>query len=72
MIILLLMQPADGLDRWWATLYKGIKWANVVIEKVPLVSMDSTSTKHVIWVKQVSCGDYSILILSEPGEKYRW
>ncbi len=32
----------DGLDRWWATLYKGIKWANVVIEKVPLISMDST------------------------------
>jgi hypothetical protein len=32
----------DGLDRWWATLYQGIKWANVVIEKVPLISMDST------------------------------
>ena len=32
----------DGLDRWWATMYQGIKWANVVIEKVPLVSMDST------------------------------
>lgn len=31
----------DGLDRWWATLYKGIKWSNVVIEKVPLVSMDN-------------------------------
>ena len=32
----------DGLDRWWATLYQGIRWANVVIEKVPLVSMDTT------------------------------
>jgi hypothetical protein len=32
----------DGLDRWWATLYQGIKWANVVIEKVPAVSMDTT------------------------------
>jgi len=32
---------ADGLDRWWATLYQGIKWANVVIEKVPDVSMDT-------------------------------
>ena len=20
----------DGLDRWWATLYQGIRWANVV------------------------------------------
>src|SRR5450759_2113689 len=32
----------DGLDRWWATLYQGIKWANVVIEKVPAISMDTT------------------------------
>ncbi len=32
----------DGLDRWWATLYQGIKWANVVIEKVSIVSMDTT------------------------------
>jgi hypothetical protein len=32
----------DGLDRWWATLYQGIRWANVVIEKVPDISMDST------------------------------
>jgi hypothetical protein len=31
----------DGLDRWWATLYQGIKWANVVIEKVPSISMDT-------------------------------
>jgi starch-binding outer membrane protein, SusD/RagB family len=31
----------DGLDRWWTTLYEGIKRANVVIEKVPLISMDT-------------------------------
>lgn len=31
----------DGLDRWWATLYEGIKRANVVIEKVPLIEMDT-------------------------------
>ena len=30
----------DGLDRWWATLYLGIKRANVVIEKVPGIEMD--------------------------------
>jgi hypothetical protein len=30
----------DGLDRWWAALYKGIKRANVVIELVPEISMD--------------------------------
>jgi starch-binding outer membrane protein, SusD/RagB family len=31
----------DGLDRWWATLYQGIKWANVVTEKVSVISMDT-------------------------------
>ena len=31
----------DGLDRWWATLYQGIKRANVVIEKVPAIEMDT-------------------------------
>lgn len=32
----------DGLDRWWATLYEGIKRANVVIEKVPAIAMDQS------------------------------
>ncbi len=32
----------DGLDRWWSTLYQGIKYANVVIEKVPAIVMDET------------------------------
>jgi hypothetical protein len=32
----------DGLDRWWATLYEGIRFANVVIEKVPDIPMDTT------------------------------
>jgi starch-binding outer membrane protein, SusD/RagB family len=31
----------DGLDRWWASLYQGIKRTNVVIEKVPLIQMDT-------------------------------
>jgi len=30
----------DGLDRWWSALYKGIKRANVVIEKVPSITME--------------------------------
>jgi starch-binding outer membrane protein, SusD/RagB family len=38
----------DGLDRWWATLYEGIKWANVVIEKVPGISMDTTLRNRYI------------------------
>ncbi len=32
---------ADGLDRWWATLYLGIKRANVVIEKIDGIEMDA-------------------------------
>jgi starch-binding outer membrane protein, SusD/RagB family len=39
---------ADGLDRWWATLYQGIRWANVVIEKVPAISMDTTLRNRYI------------------------
>lgn len=31
----------DGLDRWWSSLYEGIKRANVVIEKVPSIDMDT-------------------------------
>lgn len=30
----------DGLDRWWSALYEGIKYANVVIVKVPDIAMD--------------------------------
>ncbi len=32
----------DGLDRWWTALYLGIKRANVVIEKVPLITMEQS------------------------------
>jgi hypothetical protein len=32
----------DGLNRWWTTLYQGIRHANVVIEKVPDIAMDNT------------------------------
>ncbi len=31
----------DGLDRWWSALYEGIKRANVVIEKVPSIDMNT-------------------------------
>ncbi len=35
------LSTQDGLDRWWSTLYQGIKRANVVITKVPLIGMDT-------------------------------
>jgi starch-binding outer membrane protein, SusD/RagB family len=31
----------DGLDRWWSALYQGIKYANVVIERVPAINMNA-------------------------------
>lgn len=38
----------DGLDRWWATLYQGIKRANVVIERVPEIAMDENlKTRYI-------------------------
>ena len=38
----------DGLSRWWSAVYEGIKRANVVIEKVPDVSMDETLKNRYI------------------------
>jgi hypothetical protein len=32
----------DGLDRWWTTIYEGIKRANVVIVKVSEIQMDTS------------------------------
>jgi len=38
----------DGLDRWWSALYQGIKYANVVIEKVPAINMNTTLRNRYI------------------------
>jgi len=38
----------DGLDRWWSTLYQGIKRTNVVIEKVPSVQMEASLKERYI------------------------
>ena len=39
----------DGdLDRWWSTLYLGIKRANVVIVKVPAIQMDTVLRNEYI------------------------
>jgi hypothetical protein len=39
---------SDGLDRWWTSLYVGVRRANVVINKVPLISMDETLKSRYI------------------------
>lgn len=37
-----------NISRWWSTLYEGVKRANVVIEKVPLIQMnDGLKTRYV-------------------------
>jgi len=42
----------DGLDRWWNTLYVGVKRANVVIEKIPAIQMDETlKTRYIAEVR---------------------
>lgn len=38
----------DGLDRWWNTLYQGIRRANIVIEKVPEIDMDENLRSRLI------------------------
>ena len=41
--------PTEGnVKRWWNTLYEGVKRANVVIEKVPTITMDVTLSKRYI------------------------
>ena len=39
---------SDGLDRWWSSLYVGVRRANVVIEKVPLIAMDDSLKSRYI------------------------
>lgn len=35
--------PTEGnINNWWSILYKGVRRANVVIEKVPVINMDET------------------------------
>jgi tetratricopeptide (TPR) repeat protein len=36
-----ILTSQDGLSRWWNALYEGIKRANVVVEKVPVIEMDA-------------------------------
>jgi hypothetical protein len=39
---------SDGLDRWWTSLYVGVRRANVVIEKVPPIAMDDSLKSRYI------------------------
>jgi len=42
----------DGIDRYWNALYVGVKRANVVIEKIPAITMDeSLKTRYIAETK---------------------
>lgn len=42
----------DGIDRYWNALYVGVKRANVVIEKIPAISMDAgLKTRYIAEAK---------------------
>jgi starch-binding outer membrane protein, SusD/RagB family len=38
----------DGLDRWWSTLYEGVKRTNTVIEKVPGIDMTASLRDRLV------------------------
>lgn len=70
----------DGLDRWWATLYEGIKRSNVVIEKLPAIAMDEDlKAKYIAEAKFIrgllyfeltrAWGDVPIVTTTEPPLK---
>lgn len=38
----------DGLDRWWASLYQGVRYANVVLENVPSIAMNEQKKQRYL------------------------
>jgi hypothetical protein len=43
----------DGLDRWWNALYEGVRRTNVVIEKVPSISMNEELKNQLYRTSQI-------------------
>lgn len=58
----------DGLDRWWSTLYEGIKRANIVIEKVPAISMDASLRERYVAEARFLRGLYYFDLVRAWGE----
>jgi hypothetical protein len=70
----------DGLDRWWSTLYTGVKRANLVIEKVGGITMDDNLKKRYIAEAKFlrallyfdlvrAWGDVPLITSTNPGNK---
>ncbi len=57
----------DGLDRWWSSLYQGIKRTNVVIEKVPAIEMNATLKNRYIGEARFLRGLYYFDLLRAWG-----
>ncbi|MCA1802404.1 MAG: RagB/SusD family nutrient uptake outer membrane protein [Rhodothermaceae bacterium] len=70
----------DGLDRWWAGLYQGIRRANVVIEKVPAIEMNANLKTRYLGEARFLRGLYYFdlvrafggvpLVTAEPAQGY--
>lgn len=70
----------DGLDRWWSTLYEGVKRTNTVIEKVPLIEMTASLKDRLVGEAQFirallyfdlvrAWGDVPLVTTNEPPLK---
>lgn len=58
----------DGLDRWWNTLYLGIKRANVVIEKIPEIQMnEALRNRYIAEAKFIRAWMYFDLVRAWGG-----
>ena len=71
-------KTGNELKSWWATLYMGIKRANVVIEKVPAIDMDATlRNRYIAEAKFLRAlfyfdlvrawGDVPLILTTNPG-----
>ena len=58
----------DGLDRWWNALYEGVRRTNVVIEKVPSISMnEELKTNYIAQAKFLRALYYFDLVRAWGG-----
>lgn len=58
----------DGIDRWWNTLYLGVKRCNVVIEYVPGINMDAgLKDRYIAEAKYIRAQLYFDLVRAWGG-----
>lgn len=58
----------DGLDRWWASLYQGVRYANVVLENVPNIAMNTQKKQRYLAEASFLRGLYYFDLVRAWGE----